>query len=110
MFLMRPLAQVGQFGEEKYSTFNFLKGASINQYLDCAKRHIDAFEDPFQPDDAEDSKLGHLAHASWNLLVAAWVLEYHPELDDRWKPDKKTESEGAENVCVSGNPVVVSQR
>ena len=46
MWLFRPLIEVGQFGEKKYSTYNFLKGLPLNDTLDSLKRHLDKFEDP----------------------------------------------------------------
>ena len=92
MFLIRPLAEVAQFGESKYSMYNFLKGGSQNQYLDCIKRHLDKYEDPKQSDfDVEDefgqpgSMQNHLAHIAWNALVGLYMLENYPELDDRFK-------------------------
>jgi hypothetical protein len=91
MFLFRPVAKVGHFGADKYETYNFLKGAPITQYLDCMKRHLDAFEDTEQSD-IDESGENHLAHVAWNAMVAIWVLNHMPELDDRFRsPDKKTE-------------------
>ena len=85
MFLIRPLAEVAQFGEGKYSIYNFLKGGSQNQYLDCIKRHLDAYEDPKQDDLDPESRVNHLAHVAWNALVAIYMIENFPELDDRFK-------------------------
>jgi len=82
---MRPLAQVAQYGEEKYDMYNFLKGGSQNQYLDCIKRHLDAYEDPKQSDLDPESRISHLGHVAWNALVAIYMLENFPELDDRFK-------------------------
>ena len=84
MFLFRPVAKVGQFGESKYSTFNFLKGAPISQYMDSIKRHLDSFEDPKQSD-IDESGENHLEHVAWNALVALYMLENKSELDDRYK-------------------------
>jgi len=84
-FLFRGIAKVAHYGEGKYATYNFLKGAPITQYLDSHDRHMDAFEDPRLSDFDDESKINHLYHAAWNLLVAAFVLETRPELDDRFK-------------------------
>lgn len=89
LFLIRPLAEVAQFGEGKYAMYNFLKGGSQNQYLDCIKRHLDAYEDPKQDDLDPESRISHLAHVAWNALVAIYMLENHPELDDRFKLNKE---------------------
>lgn len=85
MFLLEPLIKVGQFGEKKYTTFNFLKGFPINDLLDCAKRHLSQFENPYEPDEDHESKQSHLCHAAWNLLIAAYVMKYLPQFDDRFK-------------------------
>lgn len=84
LFLIKPLMEVAQFGESKYDTYNFLKGGSQNQYLDCIKRHLEQFESPFEPDNDPESGVNHLAHVAWNALVAAYMLKYRPELDDRY--------------------------
>lgn len=91
MFLIRPLAQVAQYGEGKYAMYNFLKGGSQNQYLDSLKRHLDSYEDPKQSDLDSESQLNHLYHVAWNALVGAYMLENFPELDDRFKLEKKDE-------------------
>jgi hypothetical protein len=92
MFLVRPLAQVGHYGEKKYATYNFLKGLTINCCLDSLKRHLDSFEDPTQPDIDPESNLNHLAHIAWNALVALYMLENKNELDDRFKLNNNEET------------------
>jgi len=74
------------FGEGKYETFNFLKGGSQLQYLDCIDRHLDSYTDPSQDDLDPESRISHLAHVAWNALVAIYMLKMFPELDDRYKP------------------------
>ena len=88
MFMIRPLAQVAQYGETKYALYNYLKGGPQNQYLDSLKRHLDSYEDPAQPDNDLESGLSHLYHVAWNALVCAYMLENFPELDDRFKIEK----------------------
>ena len=85
LFLLKPLMEVAQFGESKYETYNYLKGGSQNQYLDCIKRHLEKYESPFENDLDDESNVSHLAHVAWNALVAIYMLEHHPELDDRYK-------------------------
>ena len=85
MFLLKPLIKVSQYGESKYSTFNFLKGGEQHQYLDCIKRHLEQYENPFVTDEDEESGVSHLAHVAWNALIAIYMLEKYPEMDDRWK-------------------------
>jgi hypothetical protein len=85
MFLLKPLMEVAQYGEGKYAMYNFLKGGEQNQYLDCIKRHLEKYENPLETDEDDESKISHLAHVAWNALVAIYMLEHHPELDDRYK-------------------------
>jgi hypothetical protein len=92
MFLLRPLIRVAQYGEGKYETFNYLKGGEQSQYLDCMKRHLDAFECPYDDDNDAESGINHLAHVAWNALVAIYMLEHYPEMDDRFKPVKKIDN------------------
>lgn len=85
MFILRGLIDVGAYGEEKYDTYNFLKGLPVSDTLDSAMRHIDAFQDPDQSDYDEESGLHHLFHAAWNLLIIPYHTMKRPELDDRFK-------------------------
>lgn len=85
MFLMRGLIQVGQMGESKYNTYNFLKGLPVSDTLDSAMRHLDALIDPLQQDRDNESLINHGYHAAWNILVATWMIENRPDLDDRLK-------------------------
>lgn len=93
MFLMEPLIEVGQYGESKYETFNYLKGMTTNDSLDCLKRHLNAFESPYQEDNDPESKVNHLAHVAWNALVALHMLKTRPELDDRFCPEPATKDQ-----------------
>lgn len=71
---------VAEYGAEKYTRGNFLKGANICQYLDSWLRHFKALCDGISTD-AESGKL-HLAHIVWNTIEAArWVG--HATRDDR---------------------------
>lgn len=85
LFLLDPLMKVAQFGAKKYDKFNFLKGGPQSQYLNSMKRHIRDYEDPRLPDYDLESEVNSLAHTAWNALVAIYMLENHPELDDRFK-------------------------
>lgn len=99
MFLFKPVIEVAQFGEEKYDTFNFLKGAPTLDSLDSLKRHLEKFENPFESDLDEESLKNHMAHVAWNALFILYTLENHPELDDRYKPcPQKTETEVNLNI------------
>ena len=92
LFLFRPIVEVGDAAEKrignptgKYPTFNFLKGLTALDTIDCLMRHLDAFMDPNQPDiDPEDGK-HHLAKVAWNATVLLYHITTRPELDDRFK-------------------------
>lgn len=97
-FLLKPLIAVGHFGATKYAAFNFLNGLSVNECLDSLDRHLEKLSDPNQSDYDmvdEDGKPGstehHLAHVAWNALVALYMIKTRPDLDDRYKGNKKDE-------------------
>lgn len=89
LFIIRPLIEVGQKGEEKYGTYNFLKGQTVNNCLDSLMRHLDSFTDPDQSDNDPESGVSHLGHIAWNALVAAYMIKMRPDLDDRYKGELK---------------------
>ena len=86
-FLLSPLVDVGQFGEQKYDTFNFLKGLPVLDTLDSLERHLEKLSDPKMSDYDEESGCHHLAHVAWNALVALHNIETRKDLDDRYKGD-----------------------
>lgn len=92
MFILRPLVEVGHSAEKrpdnpkgKYETWNFLKGLYVQDNLDSAKRHQDAFEDPEQSDIDTETGVSHAVLAAWNLLLADYFRRTRPDLDDRYK-------------------------
>lgn len=94
MFLTRPLIEVGAAAEKregnpigKYETYNFLKGLSVADTLDCLHRHLDSVIDPTQPDIDKEDNCHHLAKVAWNALVALHFINTRPDLDDRYKID-----------------------
>lgn len=85
LWLLEDLIKVAARGEEKYDTYNFLKGLGVNDCLDSLKRHLMKFESPVHPDIDEESNCHHLAHVAWNALIALHFAKTRPELDDRYK-------------------------
>lgn len=85
LWLARPLADVGTKGELKYGTFNFLDGQMVANCMDSLYRHAEKADDPKHSDYDEESGLHHLAHVAWNALVALYMIENRPDLDDRFK-------------------------
>jgi len=86
LWLLEGLIEVAQMGEGKYGTYDFLKkDYTINDHLDALKRHLMRFENPKESDLDEESNRCHLFHVAWRALVAAYVYEHKPQLDDRFK-------------------------
>lgn len=85
LFLIRPMIEVGQQGEHKYGTYNYLKGLKVSDCLDSLMRHLDDATDPNRSDIDAETKKHHLYSVAWNALVAAYMIENRPELDDRFK-------------------------
>jgi hypothetical protein len=88
LYLFKPVIEVGQFGEAKYDTFNFLKGFPALDTLDALKRHLVEFEDPSVSDLDSESACNHLAHVAWNAIVLLHHLN-KKELDNRYKEPKR---------------------
>lgn len=97
LFLVKPLIEVAQQGEEKYGTYNFLKGQSVRNCMDSIMRHYESFEDPYQNDNDSESKCSHLLHVAWNSLVAAYMIKMRPDLDDRYKGEKNVSNRKRKN-------------
>ena len=86
-----PMVQVLEFslefGAMKYDSHNWMKGLSITEICESLKRHLDAF---MEGEDADkESTLSHIGHIQCNALFLSWMMEHRPDLDDRYKHDKK---------------------
>lgn len=80
--LVSLVAQVREFGANKYSRDNWKKGFKVTRSLDASLRHIFQFlagetNDP-------ESGLSHLGHAVCCLEHAIYDMEHRPENDDRF--------------------------
>lgn len=73
-------------GRKKYGKANWTNGIEIGRLLAAAQRHTLQFN-AGEDRDAETGTL-HLANAATNLLMAIWMLENRPDLDDRWDRPK----------------------
>lgn len=84
--VIKALANHYTVGAKKYEDNNWRKGLKYSDTMDCAMRHIIAF----QTGEDTDLETGshHLDAAIWNL-VALRFFEMYPErykqFDDRWK-------------------------
>jgi hypothetical protein len=75
------------YGAKKYGSWNYKNGIHITRTLSASLRHIVQFlgGETIDP----ESGVNHLGCARANLAMALDTLENHPELDDRFKGDKK---------------------
>ena len=89
LYLFEDVIKVGEFGEKKYNTFNYMKGFPMNELLDSLKRHLVAFENPHKSDEDPESGVSHLASVAWNAVVALNQMKTRPDLDNRYKLPKK---------------------
>lgn len=86
LFLLEDLMRVGEEGEKKYATYNFLDGMFFSDCMDSLKRHSMKLESPFHSDFDEETGICHAFHIAWNALVIGFMLKMRPDLDDRYKP------------------------
>jgi len=105
------VASVHQFGDDHYGAGNWRKGQPTSVLLDCVYRHLAAFT---RGEDLDPkSKLSHLAHAAWNVLVLIHQTVCYPEeyrqLDDRmddlgrWVSDAFAETPSAKALSKEHN-------
>ena len=87
---LEGLGQVLAFGAKKYEAHNWRKGLDISRLIAAAMRHTGQFNNGQTLDD--ESCLCHLYHAAANLMMASWMLQNKPELDNRWKNNNASES------------------
>lgn len=78
---LRGFARVCMYGAGKYDRGNYLKGAPLSQYMDCALRHLTAWNEGEEKD--PESECDHLAHFLWNALCLYEMAQTQPERDDR---------------------------
>lgn len=79
------VGRVLTYGAKKYAAWNWKKGLAITRCIGAALRHIYAFLNGEDLD--PETKLPHLHHASCELMFASVLMETHPHLDDRYKPE-----------------------
>jgi Domain of unknown function (DUF5664) len=81
--------QMGQalgYGAKKYGDNNYRQGMKVSRQLAAAVRHI--YQHLGGQDIDEESGNTHIGHALASLAMAAYTLANHPEMDDRYQPDK----------------------
>lgn len=81
------VAKVMAFGAKKYAPHNWRKGLHRSRLVAAAFRHLLAYN--ACEDNDPETGLSHLDHASACLMFAREQHETHPELDDRYREEKK---------------------
>jgi hypothetical protein len=74
MQIMRDIAVVREYGNNKYKDPESWKRVDPNRYLDAFMRHAIAFiEDPLSVD--EESGIPHLKHIACNVAFLSWFFK-----------------------------------
>lgn len=78
---LQEVAQVFEFGKQKYGEFNYLQGIPVTRLLSACLRHVMAHL-WVETNDKETGR-SHLAHAMCCLLMAMQMQITKAEMDDR---------------------------
>jgi len=81
------VATVMAYGAEKYDEHNWRKGLVWSRVYAAAQRHLTAWWAGDETDN--ESGINHVAHAACCLAFLLNYMEQHPELDDRYRAQKK---------------------
>ena len=92
---MRGLAEVCEYGANKYERYNYMiGGASAQQHVDCLFRHLLAW---YEGEDVDsESGVNHLHHATFNMMRLADEMSKGTCEDDR--PHKTSKDDMMELV------------
>lgn len=95
MWSVAQIAKVFAWGAAKYDDpvvgpHNWRRGYEWFKSYEACMRHLTAWwEGVPGSDDKEtgeldqESKMSHLLHAAWHVLVLIWYTRFRPEFDDR---------------------------
>lgn len=78
---LEPMVEVLEYGEEKYASWNWMKGQEVTGICESLLRHTFAFMDG--EDNDPESGLSHLGHMMSNLMFISYMLREKPEWDNR---------------------------
>lgn len=88
---LEEIAKVMTYGKRKYSAHNWRIGISNSRLFSAAMRHLWAW---MRGEDFDsETKLSHLAHAGCCVMMLLENIQLRPELDDRWEPGVKNETD-----------------
>ena len=85
---MEGVAQVLQFGAQKYAAHNWRKGMEWSRLYAAIQRHLNAFAKGWEYDD--ETGLSHLLHASCGLMFLYEMQRYRRDLNDMYWADPET--------------------
>lgn len=78
---LEPMVEVLEYGEEKYASWNWMKGQEVTGICESLLRHAFAFIDG--EDNDPESGLSHIGHMMSNLMFISYMLREKPEWDNR---------------------------
>lgn len=95
------MAQVREFGSQKYGRNNWLKGIGVMRNCAAALRHI--FQYLWVSTYDRESGLNHLLHAACSLEQAYNDELTHPHLDDRMESVKQRKLKNETTASIISN-------
>jgi hypothetical protein len=95
-----PMIRVLEFGAKKYARDNWKKGMFLSAIYDSLTRHMISFM--AGEDNDPESGLPHIGHIQCNIMFMSYVLQHHPQLDDR--PDRAPTP--SNSVPVNGSTII----
>ncbi len=79
------LTQIGwvlMHGADKYGAHNWRGGISYSRLIDASLRHLTAINAGENVD--PETGLPHSAHLACCAIFLTWMMQYRPDMDDRW--------------------------
>lgn len=76
------VAKVLTFGAAKYAADNWRGGISYSRIISAIHRHLAAIQrgEDIDPESGEP----HIYHIACNAQFYGWMMQYRPDMDDRW--------------------------
>lgn len=99
-YALLEVAKVAEMGSRKYAPNNWKKGFPASELEDSALRHYAAWKSGEDLD--SESKLFHLAHWAWNVLVLLETIHNHPKMDDRFSKEELDEANHQIKIFETG--------
>ncbi len=79
------LTQIGwvlMHGADKYGAHNWRGGISYSRLIDASLRHLTAINAGENID--PETGLPHSAHLACCAIFLTWMMQFRPDMDDRW--------------------------